>query len=200
MMARHIEIPDDLGNRLLTQVELQRARQQGSDALFQGQLRPAAVLMPLFVTEDGWNLLYTQRTQKVDTHRGQVSFPGGAVDPGDESLSAAACREAWEEVGIRPADIKVIGQLSELNLVSYFRVTPVVGMIPWPYDLVLSVAEVETAFWVPLDWLADPENSYDELWMHAGQKQPVTFFKPYQGQVIWGATARMTVQLLEALK
>lgn len=194
-------IPDDLGNRLLHWEQQSRHYSELSRPIIEGQsLYPAAVLMPLFVTDNGWHLLYTRRTNRVGTHRGEVSFPGGAADDLDDGdLVQTALREAWEEIGIRPADVTILGNLSDMNLISYFRVKPVIGMIPWPYDLTLSKDEVARAFWVPLDWLADPDNSYTQERQFDGKRYKIRFFQPYEGETIWGATAYMTWQLLQVL-
>jgi len=194
-------VPDDLGNRLLQWEQQSRNYSELPRPIVEGQrLYPAAVLMPLFVTDDGWHLLYTRRTNRVGTHQGEVSFPGGAADDLDDGdLVQTALREAWEEIGIRPADVTILGHLSDMNLISYFRVKPVIGMIPWPYDLTLSKDEVAKAFWVPLDWLADPDNSYTQERQFDGKSYKIRFFQPYEGETIWGATAYMTWQLLQVL-
>lgn len=194
-------MPDDLGNLLLLWEQRSTRFSELPKAFFEGQtLYPAAVLMPLFVTDEGWNLLYTRRTNRVGTHQGEVSFPGGAADEVDEGdLVKTALREAWEEIGVNPADVSVIGGLAQMNLIPHFHVKPVIGMIPWPYDLVISKDEVAKAFWVPLDWLADPQNTYIENRRYKDQQYSIRFFQPYQGEIIWGATANMTWQLLQVL-
>lgn len=196
-----VVIPDDLGNLLLQWEQQAKFYTEIPKPFFDGQsLYPAAVLMPLFVTDDGWHLLYTRRTNHVGTHQGEVSFPGGAADDIDDGdLVQTALREAWEEIGIRPADVTVLGNLAEMNLIPHFRVKPVVGMIPWPYDLKISKDEVANAFSVPLDWLADAQNSYIEERQYDGHHYHVRFFRSYEGETIWGATAHMTWQLLQVL-
>ncbi len=164
--------------------------------------QPAAVLVPLYAQEDAWHVLFTLRTETVEVHRGQVSFPGGRIESTRESPVQAALREAEEELGIQPQDVRVLGRLDPLLTVTQFRVEPVVGAIPWPYPLRLNRNEVALAFGVPLVWLLDPANL--EVQPHenpaAERPVPVYFFRPYEGHVIWGATARITVNLLELLR
>ena len=96
------------------------------------QVKCAAVLVPLVWQDDEWHLLYTRRTDKVESHKGQVSFPGGACDEGETTPEQTALREAEEEIGISPKDVKVLGRLANLITITYFRVTPVVGVVKWP--------------------------------------------------------------------
>lgn len=162
---------------------------------------PAAVLVPLYQDDDAWHLLYTRRTDDIDVHRGQVSFPGGRRERGETAVEAAL-RESEEEVGMAAGDVKILGQMNPLMTVTQFVVTPVVGTLPWPYELRLNRVEVARSFGVPLDWLMDSANldvEYREP-MIPGQKIPVYHFKPYDGEVIWGVTARITLSLLELLE
>ena len=106
----------------------------------------AAVLIPLAWFEDEWHLLYTRRTDKVETHKGQVSFPGGACDPGEETPEQTALREADEEIGMHPQDVRVLGRLAPMITITSFRVTPVVGVVKWPYAFRVENAEVARVF------------------------------------------------------
>jgi 8-oxo-dGTP pyrophosphatase MutT (NUDIX family) len=163
--------------------------------------RPAAVLVPLYQDKGAWHVLFTQRTHLVESHKGQVSFPGGRVDPEDPDRIATALREAEEEIGLRREDVTVLGQLDELLTVTQYRVTPIVGVFPWPYPFVTSEAEIAAVFGVPLRWLADPTNleiQYREP-LVAGPKVPV-YYLHYGNYTIWGATARMLIDLLEVLR
>jgi len=162
---------------------------------------PAAVLVPLFLDGGEWNLLYTRRTDSVDVHRGQVAFPGGRIEPDDRSPAEAALRESEDEIGLRPPDVRVLGQLNPLITVTQFVVTPVIGVIPWPYPLRPNHKEVARCFGVPISWLAEPAN------LEVQSRQPlvpglsvqVYYFKPYEQEVIWGVTARITKSLLDLL-
>ncbi len=106
-------------------------------------LKCAAVLIPLVWHDEEWHLLYTRRTDTVESHKGQVSFPGGACDEGETTPEQTALREAEEEIGLQPGDVKVLGKLSNLITITYFRVTPVVGVVKWP--AVFRVGEHEVA-------------------------------------------------------
>lgn len=159
---------------------------------------PAAVLIPLYVHEGEWHVLFTERTHLVEHHKGQVSFPGGRVDSSDVSRVETALREAEEEIGLKREAVTVLGQLDELLTVTQYRVTPIVGTFPWPYPFVLSTAELSEVFGAPLRWLADPANLEVQYHDHPlrGPKVPVYYFY-YNGHIIWGATARMLLNLIE---
>jgi 8-oxo-dGTP pyrophosphatase MutT (NUDIX family) len=165
------------------------------------EARPAAVLVPLYLNDGEWHVLFTQRTELVETHKGQVSFPGGGVEHGDSSRVDTALREAEEEIGLRRQDVTVLGQLDELLTVTQYHITPIVGLFPWPYPFVLSAAELSEVFGAPLAWLADP--AHLEVQMREpivpGRKIPVYYFH-YQGFTIWGATARMLLNLIEVVR
>lgn len=185
---------EDLGDRLrrgLSQLDL--------SAETEWTARPAAVLLPLFREHGEWNLLYTRRTESVDVHSGQVSFPGGSIEPGDGSATQAALREAQEEIGLRPGDVEVLGQLNPLLTVSQFLVSPVVGIIPWPYELERNQSEVSRFFGVPIKWLADEKNveARSREPLIPGRPIQVYYFKEYDGELIWGVTARITLSFLE---
>lgn len=166
------------------------------------EARPAAVLVPLYRQNDEWHLLFTQRTDLVDEHKGQVSFPGGRIDPEDESPTAAALREAEEEIGLRRSDVTVIGHLNTLLTSTQWHITPTVGVFPYPYEFIINPEECSAVFGVPLAWLADPAN------LEIGHRQPpvggppipVYYFREWDGHTIWGATARMTRMLLAMIE
>lgn len=160
-------------------------------------LTPAAVLIPLLELQDEWALLFTRRTDWVDSHRGQVAFPGGVIDADDDGPVTAALRETHEEIGVLPADVDVLGLMDPMPTITEFCVTPVVGRIPWPYELKINPDEVATTFIVPLVWLQD-SNNMEIRYRESGIQ--VDFFKPFQDEIIWGATARITLNFLNILK
>ncbi|WP_050514302.1 CoA pyrophosphatase [Aeromonas finlandensis] len=163
-----------------------------------GGLSPAAVLIPIVAREDGLYMLLTRRSPHLRHHAGQISFPGGRQDPGDENLIATALRETEEELGIPARLIEVIGTLNQLNTVSRFEVLPVLGLLEPDYPLTLSPDEVEHAFEVPLDHLLDRRN-HIPLTIARGGKQHTIYWIPWQQHFIWGATASMINQLAQHL-
>ena len=164
---------------------------------FKGPVMRAAVLVPLVYIVDEWHLLFTRRTDSVDHHKGQVSFPGGRTDPEDESQVATALRETYEEIGVQAADIHVLGSLGEYLTVSNYLVTPVVGILPWPYTFNIHTIEVGRVFTIPLYWLADPHHHQEMVRQETGRG--LITFLPYDGELLWGITARITVNFLAAL-
>ncbi len=163
-------------------------------------LRSAAVLVPLACDQGELNLLFTRRTDLVHDHKGQVAFPGGAAEPQDSSVEDTALRETYEEIGIPPKEICVLGKLPPFPTITGFLICPVVGMIPWPYDLHLSPEEVSRVFTVPFQWLADPANRIEkEMVLADGRVEKVTFFDNYEGEKVWGATARIALYFLRTI-
>jgi 8-oxo-dGTP pyrophosphatase MutT (NUDIX family) len=160
-------------------------------------LKCAAVLVPLTYVKDEWHLLFTRRTDRVQSHKGQVSFPGGACDEGETTPEETALREAEEEIGLRPSDVTVLGRLSQLITISSFRVSPIVGVVPWPYAFKVASIEVARVFTIPLLWLSD-RNNYWEFFLRDSERSLIAYH-PYDGELLWGATARMTVSFLKTI-
>jgi 8-oxo-dGTP pyrophosphatase MutT (NUDIX family) len=171
------------------------------EGFLRGEPKPAAVLIPFLELDNAWHLLFIRRTnQKNDRHSGQVAFPGGRWDAEDQDAVDAAKREAHEEVGVHPGEIEVLGNLHDFLSVTNYLVTPVVSQIPWPYPLQLQTSEVSRAFTLPLGWLAEPGNYRIEYRHLLGfDPFPVIYFNTYDGEVLWGFTARVTLHLLETL-
>ena len=162
------------------------------------RLKCAAVLIPLVWHDDQWHLLFTLRTDTVESHKGQVSFPGGACDEGENTPEETALREADEEIGVPPRDVRVLGRLSNLITITYFRVTPVVGVVRWPAVFRVGAHEVARIFTIPLAWLANSSNRWQ--FDIPGTKRSLIAYHPYDGELLWGATARMTVDFLHVLR
>jgi 8-oxo-dGTP pyrophosphatase MutT (NUDIX family) len=161
------------------------------------RLKCAAVLVPLVWHDNEWNLLYTRRTDTVESHKGQVSFPGGACDEGETTPEETALREAEEEIGLNPRDVKVLGWLPNLITITYFRVTPVIGVVKWPTVFRVGEHEVARIFTIPLAWLSNPSNRWQ--FEMQGRAHSLIAYHPYDGELLWGATARMTIDFLNVL-
>ncbi len=159
----------------------------------------AAVLIPLVLREEGLNLLLTRRAAHLRDHAGQISFPGGRVEPNDASMEAAALREAEEEIGLAPAHIEVLGRLPIYSTVTAFQVTPVVALVHPGFALSLDGAEVAEVFEVPLQFLMSPANHRHHRFEFAGGHRQFLSM-PWRNMdgpehapeyFIWGATAAM---------
>jgi 8-oxo-dGTP pyrophosphatase MutT (NUDIX family) len=158
----------------------------------------AAVLIPLLHKDCEWYVLVTQRTETVGHHKGQISFPGGACEPQDADLLETALRETFEEIGVPPETVEVLGALDDSPTVTSFAVTPFVGVIPNPFRYQLQQQEVAAAIEVPLAFLRNPGNLHMEQREHRGRTYDMPFwnFGPY---TIWGATARMLKSFLDLI-
>ena len=168
---------------------------------------PASVLIPVFYSSAEWHVLYIRRvTNERDRHSGQVAFPGGRRDDTDSTAVEVALREAHEEVGLDRQDVSPLGQLDTYHTSSNFIVTPVVGVIPYPYDFVPQTSEVDRIFSIPLSFLSDQQNielrdrQFPSAELRRQVELKVVYFRHYDGEKLWGATARMTLQFLRALR
>jgi len=162
--------------------------------------RHAAVLIPFFKAHDEYRVLFTKRTHRVEEHKGQISFPGGAVEGGDGSFRETALREAHEEIGLEKEDVAVLGQTDDtLTLASNFVIHPFVGLIPHPYYFRINREEVERLIKVPLKVFM-VENAADKMGdvQYGGSTYHGLVF-PYDGEVIWGATAKIMEDFVEIL-
>ena len=167
------------------------------DIVNDSQLKCAAVLLPLVRQDNEWHILFTRRTDQVESHKGQVSFPGGACDEGETTPEQTALREVEEEIGIQSRDVKILGKMANLITISYFRVTPVVGVVRWPNVFQVGKDEVARVFTIPLEWLAKASNRWQ--FERPNTTRTLIAYHPYDGELLWGATARMTVDFLNVL-
>lgn len=195
------ELTDDVIIQLLQQslLTVQPPDETFSDRF--AALRPAAVLVPLLWEGNQWRLLFTRRTEIVNSHKGQVSFPGGAADAGDGSPEATALRESYEEIGLLAENVKVFGRLLSRPTVSNYLITPVVGRVRWPAEFRISPQEVSRLFTIPLDWLADPAHREERpRTLPGGWHEKIIYYQPYDDEILWGISARITLDLLNALR
>lgn len=161
------------------------------------KFKPAAVLVPIQERADGDYLVLTKRAAMLNSHRGQVAFPGGRVDPKDPGELEAALRESYEEIGIQPRHVRILGQLDQVTAASSYLVTPFVGLIPSPYEFRLNPAETAAIFFVPISALLNLGClGMEPRSLVSPRRYPIYHFH-YEGWDIWGATARIIKQLLE---
>ncbi len=160
-------------------------------------LRDAAVLIPVVDRAEA-TVLLTQRTEKLRKHAGQIAFPGGAVDPDDGTAERAALREAAEEIGLSADRIEIVGRLPRYLTGSGFSITPVLGVVRTPFDLVPNADEVADIFEAPLSFLMDPANHRRESRVVGGRER-FYYAMPYEKRFIWGVTAGILRGLYERL-
>ncbi len=161
-------------------------------------LTPAAVLVPLIERPDGLTVLFTQRTSHLAHHAGQVSFPGGHIEPEDGGPAETALRETEEEVGLDRSHVRIVGRLDTYVTRTGFAVTPVVGMVAPPFTLRPDPHEVAEIFEVPLDFLLDPSN-HERCSAEFEGRTRFFWAMPYGRHFIWGATAGMVINLCDIL-
>lgn len=161
-------------------------------------LLSAAVLAPLFLAAGEAHLLFTQRTHTVRDHQGQISFPGGVQDREDQDLLSTALRETEEEIGLTPRVVEVLGALNPVATVTGYWITPFVGLIPHPYDFRLNPLEVKRLLIYPVKEFFPPERWSTGDYHYQGQVVRVCCWH-LGGTTIWGATARIVLNLLARL-
>jgi 8-oxo-dGTP pyrophosphatase MutT (NUDIX family) len=159
---------------------------------------PAAVLVALVSHAEGPSVVLTQRTAHLTNHAAEISLPGGRIDPGDRSPTAAALREAHEEIGLPAEQVELLGELQPYDTVTGFRIHPVVGWVEQPVVFAPDAFEVQEVFEVPLSFLLDPANHHRGSITVNGTSRGF-YVLPYPGRYIWGATAGILVHLARVL-
>ena len=185
-------MPDDFELRLREELQARRPRVVQVEGT-----RDAAVLIPIVRVPEP-TLIFTRRTDTLSSHKGQISFPGGSIDPGDADPAAAALREAQEEIGLDPQAVSVVGQLDDLQtFVSGFVVTPVIGWLPKRPKLTPNPVEVAEILEAPLADLTD-EIRREPGFMHGDRRYPTEAWV-WKDHVIWGVTARILRIFMERI-
>jgi 8-oxo-dGTP pyrophosphatase MutT (NUDIX family) len=152
--------------------------------------RASAVLIPLFYSQGQYRVLFTERSEEVDFHKGQVCFPGGTYELSDVSLLETALREAEEEIGLKAEHVEILGEFDDdVTLTSDYIISPFVALIPYPYPFKVAGREIKEVFSVPLAFLMDEANFERDSGVYK-----------YEGHVIWGATARILKRFVDLLK
>lgn len=160
---------------------------------------PAAVLLALIDRPEGLTVLLTERASQLARHSGQISFPGGRLEPSDPDVASAALREAQEEIGLDPARARVFGYLPDHLVISGFRVTPVLSLVTPPIVLEPNPAEVASVFEMPLAHVFDSANHKARL-RRVGDEDILLYDIPWDGQNIWGATAGMLLTFVRMVE
>jgi 8-oxo-dGTP pyrophosphatase MutT (NUDIX family) len=190
---------NDFRSRLASASQLEHPYSVPSPLLVEGIPASVLIVWGFSVSDEEPQVLLTRRTQKVETHKGQMAFPGGGRDPEDDSVVATALREAQEEVGLEPAHIEVLGTLPEMWTITNYLVTPVVAVLRPSIEelsLVLNEHEIDESLWVPLSRL---QRSYRREHLARGTiRYPIDVFleEPYR---VWGVTGTLLKNLLERL-
>lgn len=161
-------------------------------------LTPAGVTLLLYPKDGEYCILLNKRTDTVDDHKGEISFPGGRKDPKDETLLDTALRETHEEMGISPDDVDVLGEIDDVPTNTSYLISTFVGTIPYPYEFAPSEAEVAEVLEVPISTLMDINSARDEVRVRDGELVNSVSYS-YDGHLIFGATARILSRFLELL-
>jgi len=181
---------------MMPRLQRELAHRQAQRISVPGRI-PSAVLIPIFQNGPDYFVVFTERTHRVSTHKGQISFPGGSVDASDPSLLDTALRECEEEIGVARDQVTILGQLDDcLTYVSHYIITPFVGMIPWPHSYTMSERETASIIEAPVSQLLD-RRCLSEGSEIVDDKILPAYFYAHGGKVIWGATARILKQFLE---
>ena len=201
LMASQMELPTGPQlKQMIKQILSKRVKKRIDDS----RRRRSAVLMPLFERYGQYSLLFTRRTDEVNYHKGQICFPGGGISGQDKTAQETALRESFEEIGIRPEEVEILGELDDMyTIASDFIITPFVGVIPGSYHFVSNPTEVKEILNIPLNafW------KEAKFWLEGGSligsdgaahDFDAHFFE-YKGEVVWGATARILKGFLDLL-
>ena len=175
----------------LKQVFAQREKQRIADP----ERVSAAVLVPVYQKDGRYHILFIKRTERVQNHKGEISFPGGMYEDHDGTLLNTALRESYEEINLNPVDVEILGELDDVvSAKTNYKITPFLAFVPWPYEFKVDGHETEEIIEAPVATLMDIGRSRQEL---RGSERVTVYQYDYQGRVIWGATARILAQFLD---
>lgn len=168
--------------------------------LANSNLRPSAVLLLLYPKDGEYCIMFNKRTEEVEFNKGDMCFPGGGKDPEDMDLAATAKRETQEEMGVRPEDVTILGELDRASTMAGFFIQPFVATIPYPYDFKPSSIEVAAVVEIPISALLDRRNTREETRVLSDGKLMTSRAYAYGPYLIYGATARILGQFLDLLQ
>ncbi len=176
---------------ILKQILARREKRRIADP----EQKPAAVLVPIYEKNGQYHILFIKRTERVEKHKGEISFPGGTYEAQDKTLLGTALRESAEEINLKPDDVEILGELAEVSSVkTNYAITPFLAAIPSPYEFKVDGYETEEIIEAPIATLMNIGHSRQEL---KGREMITAYRYDYQGRVIWGATARILAEFLD---
>lgn len=171
------------------------------DTLKYNGYKQAAVLVPIVVINQELSICLTERSDQVDHHKGQISFPGGMVEKNDCTMVDTALRETYEEIGIPGSQIEIIGKLDDVYSTTGYLIHPIVAELKTLNHLRINSREVKEIIFIPLGWFFIRDNRRLKNYLDVnGETRQVWFFSEYHGRTIWGITASILVQLIEMIK
>ncbi len=160
-------------------------------------LTPSAVLVPIYYKNGAFSVILTRRSMNVQYHKGEVAFPGGSIEPSDKGPEDAALREAWEEIGLRPESVYVLGKLDDHITLLGFHIVPIVGFIPETCEFRIN-SEADSLFYVPLETIVT-DNVWQAEEYKAEKSKIMIYYLKVNNEIVWGATARILKHLTEII-
>ena len=198
MLRYSSKVPADGGLKINFDLISKSVRETSPKVIEGADLTLAGVMVLLFQREEEYTVILNRRTRMVGHHKGEISFPGGRMEAGDEGLLDTALRETFEEMGISREKIQVLGRIDDMQTKTGYMIRPFVGVIDYPYNYRLSNEEVEEVLEMPVAGLFSPEYQRDEIRI-TGKKQDKAPVYVYEGNVVFGATARILHNLADII-
>jgi 8-oxo-dGTP pyrophosphatase MutT (NUDIX family) len=200
MMEKHVNLHFNNDNDFAVfkkQISGRLKNREKKKAFSEGSV-PSAVLMLIMNRDNEAHVLLTKRTDRVRTHKGQVSFPGGAMEKSDNSILDTAVRETFEETGIGPSDIEILGEFDETISITNFHVSTFIGALNYPYSCRMDTGEIEACFDAPLSIFCNKEYTNIETYIYEGSPRTVYHYL-HEGFDIWGMTAGILTNFAESI-